>query len=69
MSLYFQPRNPKLVQVEGVNLLDEKIELEEKVDDLEHRSQEIMYACLPFLDSLLLKLAVDQRYLILVAGY
>nr|GEV22421.1 DNA-binding WRKY [Tanacetum cinerariifolium] len=41
MSLYFQPRNPKLVQVEGVNLPDEKIELEEKVDDLEHRSQEV----------------------------
>ncbi|GJU69297.1 zinc finger, CCHC-type containing protein [Tanacetum coccineum] len=33
MSWYFQPRNAKLVQVEGVNPPDEKIELEQKVDD------------------------------------
>ncbi|GJY00044.1 DNA-binding WRKY transcription factor, partial [Tanacetum coccineum] len=41
MSQYFQPRNAKLLQVEGVNPPDEKIELEEKVDDLEHRIQEV----------------------------
>ncbi|PWA50911.1 DNA-binding WRKY [Artemisia annua] len=41
MSPYFPPRNEKLVQVEGVNPPDEKKELEEKVDDLEHRIQEV----------------------------
>lgn len=41
MSRYFPPRNEKLVQVEGVNLPNEKKELGEKVDDLEHHLQEV----------------------------
>ena len=41
MSRYFQPLYEKLVQAEGVNPPDEKKELEEKVDDLEHRLQEV----------------------------